>query len=211
MDTLSKEHRSWNMSRIRASDIGVALTMTCGQALVDQILTFTDHQWLRILDECWRQIRYPHIVRRISEGQKLARGDDVTTGSATVISLHRISDLMGAAPEVRDLALGLLADCSTRILYNQADDQVPTTRNALHLTDVEADLLPKLPQATALWKINQRSFLVDHTVLKDGHEWQLIQTDSRMGAQDKNTDNPEQLSVGDNPDRGDGATSEGVA
>lgn len=170
-----------DISRIRASDAGVALTMTCGQALVDQILTFTDHQWVRILDECWRQIRYPHIVRRISEGQKLARGDDVTSGSATLISLHRISDLMGAAPEVRELALGLLADCSTRIIYNQADDQVPVTRSTLNLTDIEAALLPRLPQATALWKVNQRSFLVDHTVLRDGYEWDLIQTDSRMG------------------------------
>ncbi|HET9873175.1 MAG TPA: hypothetical protein VFP89_11360 [Propionibacteriaceae bacterium] len=171
-----------DISRIRASDAGVALTMTCGQALVDQILTFTDHQWLRILDECWRQIRYPHIVRRISEGQKLARGDDVTSGSATLISLHRISDLMGAAPDVRELALGLLADCSTRIIYNQADDQVPITRSTLNLTDIEAALLPRLPQATALWKVAQRSFLVDHTVLRDGYEWDLIQTDSRMGS-----------------------------
>lgn len=171
-----------DISRIRASEAGVALTMTCGQALVDQILTFTDQQWLRILDECWRQIRYPHIVRRISEGQKLARGDDVTAGSATVISLHRISDLMGADPDVRELALGLLADCSTRIIYNQADDQVPITRSTLNLTDVEAALLPQLPPATALWKIAQRSFLVDHTVLRDGHEWDLIQTDSRMGS-----------------------------
>jgi hypothetical protein len=178
-----------DISRIRASDAGVALTMTCGQALVDQILTFTNHQWLRILDECWRQIRYPHIVRRISEGQKLARGDDVTSGSATLISLHRISDLMGAAPEVRELALGLLADCSTRILYNQADDQVPITRSTLNLTDIEGDLLPRLPQATALWKVAQRSFLVDHTVLRDGYEWDLIQTDSRMGSRKYETVN----------------------
>lgn len=170
-----------DISRIRASEAGVALTMTCGQALVDQILTFSDQQWLRVLDECWRQIRYPAIVRRISEGQKLARGDDTTSGSATLIALHRISDLMGAAPEVRELSLGLLADCSTRIIYNQADDQVPVTRSTLNLTDVEGALLPQLPQATALWKIGQRSFLVDHTVLRDGLEWDLIQTDSRMG------------------------------
>ncbi len=170
-----------DISRIRASEAGVALTMTCGQALVDQILTFTDRQWLRVLDECWRQIRYPAIVRRISEGQKLARGDDTTSGSATLIALHRISDLMGAAPEVRELSLGLLADCSTRIIYNQADDQIPITRSTLNLTDVEAALLPQLPQATALWKVGQRSFLVDHTVLRDGLEWDLIQTDSRMG------------------------------
>lgn len=182
-----------DISRIRASDAGVALTMTCGQALVDQILTFTDRQWLRILDECWRQIRYPHIVRRISEGQKLARGDDVTSGSATIIALHRISDLMGAEPDVRELALGLLADCSTRIIYNQADDQVPITRSALNLTDVEAELLPRLPQATALWKVNQRSFLVDHMVLRDGYEWDLIQTDSRMGHHKYRTvDDPDQ-------------------
>ena len=171
-----------DISRIRASDAGVALTMTCGQALVDQILTFSDHQWVRVLDECWRQIRYPHIVRRISEGQKLARGDDVTAGSATLIAMHRISDLMGASPDVRELALGLLADCSTRIIYNQADDQVPITRSTLNLTDIEGELLPRLPQATALWKVAQRSFLVDHTVLRDGYEWDLIQTDSRMGS-----------------------------
>lgn len=171
-----------DISRIRASEAGVALAMTCGQALVDQILTFSEYQWLRLLDECWRQIRYPAIVRRISEGQKLARGDDTTSGSATVVAFHRISDLMGASPEFRELALGLLADCSTRIIYNQADDQVPVTRATLNLTDVEGALLPQLPQATALWKIGQRSFLVDHTVLRDGLEWDLIQTDSRMGS-----------------------------
>lgn len=176
-----------DISRIRASDAGVALTMTCGQALVDQILTFSQHQWLKILDECWRQIRYPHIVRRISEGQKLARGDDVTTGSATLIALHRISDLMGASPEVRELAMGLLADCSTRIVYNQASDQIPITTSALNLTDVEAGLLPTLPQATALWKVGTTSFLVDHQVLRDGYEWDLIQTDSRMGTRTYNT------------------------
>ena len=177
-----------DISRIRASDAGVALTMTCGQALVDQILTFTDRQWLRVLDECWRQIRYPAIVRRISEGQKLARGDDTTAGSATLIALHRISDLLGADPDVRELALGLLADCSTRIIYNQADDQIPITRTTLNLTDVEAAMLPQLPQATALWKVGQRSFLVDHTVLRDGMEWDLIQTDSRMSSRTHKAD-----------------------
>ena len=187
-----------DISRIRASEAGVALTMTCGQALVDQILTFTDRQWLRVLDECWRQIRYPAIVRRISEGQKLARGDDTTSGSATLIALHRISDLLGAAPDVRELSLGLLADCSTRILYNQADDQVPVTRTTLNLTDVEAAMLPQLPQATALWKVGQRSFLVDHTVLKDGHEWDLIQTDSRMGTRKHRTiANPVEAMLGE--------------
>lgn len=172
-----------DISRIRASDAAVALTMTCGQAISDQILTFSDRQWLRILDECWRQIRYPHIVRRISDGQKLSRGDDETAGSGTLIALHRISDLMGAAPEVRDVAMGLLADCSTRVIYHQVDDQMQLTRSALNLTDVEASLIPRLQTGTALWKVNERSFLVDHVILRDGIEWGLVQTDSRMGGQ----------------------------
>lgn len=171
-----------DISRIRASDAAVALTMTCGQALTDLMLTFSNARWLKVLDECWRQIRYPAIVRRISEGQKLARGDDTTTGSATLIALHRISDLMGAGPEVRDLAMGLLADTSTRIIYSQASDQLEATREALSLTDVEASLLPGLGQGTALWKVGQQhSAVVDHIVLRDGLEWPLIRTDSRMG------------------------------
>lgn len=169
-----------DISRIRASEAATALTMTCGQALVDLTLAFSQDRWLKILDECWRQIRYAPIVRRISEGQKLARGDDQTTGSATLIALHRITDLMGASPEVRDLAMGLLADTSTRIIYNQATDQLPATQAALSLTDVETELLPDLRQGTALWKVNTHSALVDHVVLRDGLEWPLIQTDSRM-------------------------------
>lgn len=173
-----------DISRIRASDAAVALTMTCGQALTDLILTFSRDRWLKILDECWRQIRYPAIVRRISEGQKLARGDDNTTGSATLIALHRISDLLGAGPEVRDLAMGLLADTSTRVIYNQASDQLSATQEALGLSDAETAYLPRFGQGTALWRIGGRPSVVDHIVLNPGMEWNLISTDSRMRKDD---------------------------
>lgn len=177
-----------DISQIRASDAAVALTMTCGQALSDLCLTFSRHLWLKILDECWRQVRYPAILRRISEGQKLARGDSTTTGSATLMALHRISDLMGSGTETRELAMGLLADTSTRIIYNQASDQLQLTKEALSLTDVETELLPQLGQGTGLWKIgNRHSAMVDHRVLRGGMEWPLIETDSQMLAEGEGT------------------------
>lgn len=169
-----------DISRIRKSDAAIALTMTCAQALGDLTLTFSKDRWLKVLDEFWRQAQYEAIVRRTSEGQKLGRGDDRTASAATLIALHRISDLMGARPAVRELAMGLLADTSTRIVYNQPTDQIPGTVEALQLTDVEADMLASLPKACGLWKIGTQSALVDHMVLRGGLEWDLIQTDSRM-------------------------------
>lgn len=169
-----------DISRIRASDAAVALTMTCGQALGDLILSFSRDQWLKVLDEVWRQVRYPAILRRISEGQKLARGDDQTTGSATIMALHRITDLMGSSPEVRELAMGLLADTSTRIIYNQASDQLATTQEALSLTDLETKMLTQFGQGEGLWKVGRHSAIVNHVILRDGMEWPVVQTDSRM-------------------------------
>ena len=172
-----------DISRIRKSDAAIALTMTCAQALGDLTLTFSKDRWLKVLDEFWRQAQYEAIVRRTSEGQKLGRGDERTASSATLIALHRISDLMGSKPAVRELAMGLLADTSTRILYNQPTDQIAATVEALQLTDVEASLLPSMPKACGLWKIGTQSALVDHLVLRGGLEWDLIQTDSRMRAE----------------------------
>lgn len=172
-----------DISRIRKSDAAIALTMTCAQALGDLTLTFSKDRWLKVLDEFWRQAQYEAIVRRTSEGQKLGRGDERTASSATLIALHRISDLMGTRPAVRELAMGLLADTSTRILYNQPTDQIPATAEALQLTDVEAQMLARLPKACGLWKIGTQSAMVDHLVLRGGKEWGLIQTDSRMRAE----------------------------
>lgn len=72
-------------------------------------------------------------------------------GVANLMVLHRLSDLDGAGAHgstIRTLADGLLADCSTRILYRQQTDQLPTTATALGLTGPERELLPALPRGT---------------------------------------------------------------
>jgi hypothetical protein len=105
-------------------------------------------------------MRFAGLVRRLSAQQKLAR----QWGCANAIVAHRISDLLSASPDSVEIAKGLLAETSTRILYKQATDQVPATQEALGLTDVAADLLPRLDPGFALWLIGQRAFYVEHVV-----------------------------------------------
>ena len=95
--------------------------------------------------------------------------------------LHRLSDLdaVGATgTETRALAEGLLADCSTRVIYRQEPDQLAVTARALGLTATERDLLPLLPRGTGLWRVAGRSHVVHHRLHVD--ELPLVDTDAAM-------------------------------
>jgi len=95
--------------------------------------------------------------------------------------VHRLSDLDAVGSvgsEARTLAEGLLADCSTRIVYRQEADQLPATGAALGLTGPERDLLPSLPRGTGLWKLPRRTHVVHH--LLHPTEAALVDTDQAM-------------------------------
>jgi len=83
-----------------------------------------------------------------------------------------------AGSEARAIAEGLLADCSTRVIYRQETDQVRATAIALGLTSTERDLLPALPRGTGLWKISGRSYVVHHRLHPD--ELAAFDTDVAM-------------------------------
>jgi hypothetical protein len=76
------------------------------------------------------------------------------------------------------LAEGLLADAETKVVYAQPPDQLPQARELLGLTDTEAELLPHLRRGWALWKVGERSFLVQHRL--SDLERDLVNTDARM-------------------------------
>jgi hypothetical protein len=95
--------------------------------------------------------------------------------------IHRLSDLEAvgnADSEARALALGLLADCSTKIIYQQQSSEAPRTAEVLGLTAAERSELPDLQRGEGLWRVGQRAFVVLHLVT-DG-ELQLFDTSSRM-------------------------------
>ena len=61
--------------------------------------------------------------------------------------IHRLSDLDAvgdADSEARNLALGLLADCSTKIIYAQEADEAKRTGRVLGLSSTEITQLPEM-------------------------------------------------------------------
>src|SRR5450756_1701358 len=78
------------------------------------------------------------------------------------------------------LALGLLADCSTKIIYQQESSEAPHTAQVLGLSAAELGELPELARGEGLWRVGQRALVVRHLVT-DG-ELQLFDTNFRMFA-----------------------------
>jgi hypothetical protein len=159
----------------------LGILMTCATAwLQAQIEAETDQRSAKrivVVDEAWRILSNLGIGEWLQESFKLSRG----LGTQNVVVMHRLSDLRAAGAEgsreVR-LAEGLLADAETKVVYAQPPDQLPQARELLGLSDTEAELLPHLRRGWALWKVGQRSFLVQHRL--SSLEREIVNTDARM-------------------------------
>ena len=107
------------------------------------------------------------VARWLQSSWKLSRA----FGVSNVAVLHRVSDLrsVGASDsEQVALAQGLLSDSETRVVYAQSTGELGTAAELLSLSHTEADLLPQLRRGVALWKVGQRSFLVQHRLERGG-------------------------------------------
>lgn len=171
-----------DLSALGSDDTAVAVAMTCASAWLESALGATSDRsgstgrWV-IYDEAWRLLRSPALVRRMQAQWKLSRAH----GIANLLVLHRLSDLDAVGPagsEPRALAAGLLADCSTRVIYRQEPDQLGGVETALGLTDTERALLPALPRGCGLWKLPRASRVVHHRLHPD--EADLYDTDAAM-------------------------------
>ncbi|WP_327073958.1 ATP-binding protein [Kitasatospora purpeofusca] len=173
---------SIDLSRLGSSgdDTALVLAMTCASAWMESALADPDagRRWV-IYDEAWRIMRHVGLLERMQQQWKLSRG----LGIANLLILHRLSDLLSAGDagsRGRVLAEGLLADCSTRIIYRQEPDQIAASMVLLGLTGVEAQAIAALPRGRGLWKVAGLSFIVQH--LLHQRERRLYDTDFRMTA-----------------------------
>ena len=169
---------SLDLSRIQGSDQLIALVMTCASAWMEAAIADprAGQRWV-IYDEAWRLLRQASLLARMQSQWKLSRA----LGIANLMVIHRLSDLdaVGEAnSEARNLALGLLADCSTKIIYAQESGEADKTATALGLSSTEARELPQLAQGEGLWRIKERAFVVRH--LCTPGELQLFDTNARM-------------------------------
>ena len=156
--------------------------MTCATAWLQAALAAGDGvKRLVVVDEAWAILHNLAIARWLQAGFKLSRA----FGVAHVAVVHRLSDLRAAGAEGSEqqrLAEGLLADSETRVIFGQPPSELESAAELLGLTGTEAELLPQLPRGVALWKVGDRSFLVEHRLAAD--EAALVDTDAAMRGRD---------------------------
>jgi hypothetical protein len=173
---------SIDLSRLGGSgdDTALVLAMTCASAWMESALADPDggRRWV-IYDEAWRVMRHVGLLERMQSQWKLSRG----LGIANLMVIHRLSDLLSAGDagsRGRVLAEGLLADCSTRIIYRQEPDQLAAAASLLGLTGIETQAVSALTKGRGLWKVAGRSFITQHIL--HPAERELFDTDARMHA-----------------------------
>jgi hypothetical protein len=141
------------------------LVMTCIMAWLRRLLESRAgrHHTYVVVDEAWVPLSELAIVRWLREGIKLAR----QFGTSWWLVLHKVSDLaaVGAAgSEQARVAQSLLDDLEIRVIYAQATGEIARHGELLGLSETERALLPRLGQGRALWKIGERSAVVQHRI-----------------------------------------------
>ena len=132
---------------------------------------------VQVLEEIWALLGSERVAKYYQSCQKLARA----YGVANVSVAHRISDLRAQTDDgtaAAKVSMGLLADTQTRVLFRQSSDQVAEATSLLGLSEVEAELLPRLAQGRALWRVGDVTAVVQHRI--GSAEWAICDTDGRL-------------------------------
>lgn len=184
---------SLDLSRVAENSTLVSVLMTCSSAWMEAVLLDPDagQRWV-IYDEAWQVMSHPALLRRMDAQWRLARH----FGIANMVIFHKLSDLdtvgdQGSA--ARALAASLLSNAETRIIYRQETDQLGATGAALGLAGTEQSLLPGLGTGQGLWRIRDRSFVVQHQL--HPAELSIFDTTTRMSIVDRSV-------IADRPDVG---------
>ena len=101
------------------------------------------------------------------------------------------ADAEGREPTLRDvlealfepgaeLVKRLLSDSQTRVIYQQASNELGNLRELLQLNAREVAAVSGLSPGMALWKVGQRSFVVEHLVSR-AERW-IVDTEPREQA-----------------------------
>ena len=169
---------SLDLSRVAENSTLISVLMTCSSAWMESALLDPagGQRWV-IYDEAWRLMSHPALLKRMDAQWRLARH----FGIANMLIFHKLTDLDNVGDSgtaMRALAGSLLANAETRIIYRQESDQLGTTGSILGLTGTEQKLLPGLGTGQGLWRIKDRSFVVQHQLHPD--ELAAFDTTGRM-------------------------------
>ena len=170
---------AFDLSAVRDED-ALGVLRICAAAFVQRSLRQQPGvRRIVVLDEAWRLLSNLATARWLQDSYKLARSH----GVQNVAIVHRLSDLTAAGAagsEQVELAVGLLKDTQTQVVFQQPPGELARIRELLGLNEVEAQVVASLPTGTALWRVNRQTFLVRHELTEE-EEW-IVDTDARMAA-----------------------------
>jgi type IV secretory pathway VirB4 component len=160
----------------------VGILMACATAWMSALLAGMAERpgrerLINVADESWKIIQHTGLGEWFQSNFKLAR----QFGVMNVVVLHKLADLQAvgdAGSRAARIAEGLIADASTRVVYHQDESQIPATRQLLGLSESEAQLISLLSAGQALWRVGNRSFVVQHH--RSRLEARLTNTDTGM-------------------------------
>lgn len=169
---------SLDLSRVAENNALISVLMTCASAWMESALLDPNggQRWV-IYDEAWQLMQHPALLRRMDAHWRLAR----YLGIANMLIFHKLTDLDNVGDQgtaAHALASSLLANAETRIIYRQESDQLGTTAAMLNLTGTEQKMLPQLGTGQGLWRIKDRSFVVQHQL--HPAELTMFDTTARM-------------------------------
>ena len=166
-----------DLSAVFGSEALPAVMVCAGTWLSAAIAHPSTRRRILLVDEAWAVLAGTATTSWLQAVSKLARRH----GVQLVTVVHRCSDLEGQSDDgtaAQAQARGLLADAETRVIHTQAAGERGRSQQLFGLSDVEADLVTRLPPHRALWLIGRNAAVVDH-VLSDA-ERELVDTDQRM-------------------------------
>jgi hypothetical protein len=168
---------SFDLSAVYMS-AALGVLMACAAAWLQRAVRRPDpvHR-IVVVDEAWAILRHLGVARWLAASWKLARAHRIQC----IAVVHRLSDLgaTGATDsEQVQLARGLLADSETRIIHSLRPEEARATKELLGLSDVEAEIIAALPRGCALWKVGQRSVVVQHR-FSDDERW-IVDTETTL-------------------------------
>lgn len=166
-----------DLSAVHHNPDALTLVMVAATGWLQTILARPGPPRLQVLDEAWSLLGSERTARYLQACWKLSRA----YGVANLAIVHRLSDLRAQADDgtaTAKVAVGLLADTQTRIVFRQSADQTDDARALLGLTATETDLLGRLARGRALWKVAGHSAVVAHQI--GPHELDFCDTDTRM-------------------------------
>jgi len=170
---------SLNLRSVYESD-ALSILMVCAASWLKRAVELDDGvKRILVVDEAWAVLGKLEVARWLRAGWKLTRA----TAVQHVAVVHRLSDLEAAGgrdSEQVKLARGLLSDSQTKVIFRQPAAELALVRELCRLSERETAVVAGLPKGSALWKVGDRSFQVEHVL--GAWEREITFTDERMVA-----------------------------